>query len=1374
MVNFPSLLVSEDEEAAFDSPGASTVHSWINADFVPSWLRPFTLDQNTRFTRTPDHLLRPPEEQPAQGGGQAHDPDQPLPSYGTAGASWHFLEMPLDVQDDAPALPSVRADLAALEQAFADLPALRAARESAQGDGAAGMPLTAHHAEGWSVDENGVETVLSWHDTQEPAPDAPRAEAPAFPSEAADTALQTLPEPVADMGPMAPLPSAFTPVEIEALAAPFHADHFEPMPVQPAGAMGAWMDGALPAAGMTPAPMFTDEAQPQPAPLPETSEAGAQAPWAALAPAEAPATGFTQPAAVWAPAEPAPMTDFTPDTTPVCDTGFAAPEPMDAGFLTQDESTIFPAAPAFETTGAIADAAPDAGFAEVPALQDEMEAHPAVPEFIATGFGADAAPAIDTGFAEAPPMQDGMEALPAAPEFSATGAGADAVPSIDAGFADAPAVQGGTDALPAVPEFNATGFIADAAPAADAGFADASAMQDRADALPAAPEFSATGFIADAALAADAGLADAPAMQDRADALPAAPEFSATGFIADAAPAADAGLAEAPATQDGADALPAVPEFNAIGFIVDAALAADAGLAEAPATQDGADTLSADPEFIAPGFIADAAVIETPMDGDLPVIEPATTGFAADTAAADAPMADAEAMPAATEGGWSAGARQDAAFEMPTQTTADDAAAMTAGLTAGTEMAASSDDAEMARETGEALDAPALDGTLAQLAAAALEGATALLDGGMPLAAALAEPVEEDPAPAHLRALTRMIVVGRLALPEVGGQDLAPLPPAEPAPEAGAAARAASQISAHFAWQPYRLNIGGEPRAAAPEPLATETVQTTEVALPAPETSVPSLPAVAETANLPAVVEVLEPGHDPFAYHLPALDLLREPPQVEPDYELSAEFLDQSSAMLQQILRDFGIRGEVIDANPGPVVTLYEFEPAPGVKSSRVIALAADIARSMSAVSARVAVVEGRNVIGIELPNRRRETVWLRELLASHEFEEARTKLGLCLGKTIGGAPVITDLARMPHLLVAGTTGSGKSVAINTMILSLLYRHTPEACRLIMIDPKMLELSVYEGIPHLLTPVVTDPKKAIIALKWAVKEMEDRYRKMARLAVRNIDGYNARMAEARDKGEVITRQVQVGFDKESGEALYEEQQMDLSPLPYIVIIVDEMADLMMVAGKEIEGAIQRLAQMARAAGIHLVMATQRPSVDVITGTIKANFPTRISFQVTSKIDSRTILGEMGAETLLGQGDMLFMAGGGRITRVHGPFVSDQEVEHVVAFLKAQGGPEYLEDVVQDEEADGPSGNDDAVFDKSEMGETGGDLYDQAVAIVLRDRKASTSYIQRRLQVGYNKAASLMERMENEGIVGPANHAGKREILSFGRDRDDDH
>ncbi|MDJ1160283.1 DNA translocase FtsK, partial [Chelatococcus sp. SYSU_G07232] len=461
---------------------------------------------------------------------------------------------------------------------------------------------------------------------------------------------------------------------------------------------------------------------------------------------------------------------------------------------------------------------------------------------------------------------------------------------------------------------------------------------------------------------------------------------------------------------------------------------------------------------------------------------------------------------------------------------------------------------------------------------------------------------------------------------------------------------------------------------------------------------------------------------------------------------------------------DFGVRGEIINVRPGPVVTLYELEPAPGTKSSRVISLADDIARSMSAVSARVAVVSGRNAIGIELPNARRETVYLRELLASQDFEQTKLKLALCLGKTIGGEPVIAELARMPHLLVAGTTGSGKSVAINTMILSLLYRLKPEECRLIMVDPKMLELSVYDGIPHLLTPVVTDPKKAVVALKWAVREMEERYKKMSKLGVRNIDGFNARVAEARMKGEVIARTVQTGFDRDTGEAVYEDEIMDLEPLPYIVVIVDEMADLMMVAGKEIEGAIQRLAQMARAAGIHVILATQRPSVDVITGTIKANFPTRISFQVTSKIDSRTILGEQGAEQLLGQGDMLYMAGGGRIMRVHGPFVSDAEVEKIVAHLKAQGRPQYLDAVTADEEGGGAEADAGAVFDSSAFGAPGGDLYDQAVAIVLRDRKASTSYIQRRLQIGYNRAASLMERMEREGIVGPANHAGKRDIL----------
>ena len=496
-------------------------------------------------------------------------------------------------------------------------------------------------------------------------------------------------------------------------------------------------------------------------------------------------------------------------------------------------------------------------------------------------------------------------------------------------------------------------------------------------------------------------------------------------------------------------------------------------------------------------------------------------------------------------------------------------------------------------------------------------------------------------------------------------------------------------------------------------------------------------------------------------YILPPLELLSQPGKVG-RATVSSEALRENATALEGVLADFGVRGEIINARPGPVVTLYELEPAPGIKSSRVISLADDIARSMSALSARVAVVSGRNAIGIELPNPTRERVYLRELLASRDYADTSARLPLCLGKAIGGESVLVDLARMPHLLIAGTTGSGKSVAINTMILSLVYRLHPDQCRLIMVDPKMLELSVYDGIPHLLTPVVTDPKKAVVALKWAVREMEERYKKMSKLGVRNIDGYNARVAEANGKGEKLTRTVHTGYDRESGEAIYENEELDLEPLPYIVVIVDEMADLMMVAGKDIEGAVQRLAQMARAAGLHVILATQRPSVDVITGTIKANFPTRISFQVTSKIDSRTILGEQGAEQLLGQGDMLYMAGGGRISRVHGPFVSDEEVEKVVRHLKAQGVPQYLESVTAEEPSDE---GDAAVFDSTAMGAPeGGDLYQQAVQVVTRDRKASTSYIQRRLQIGYNRAASLMERMEQEGIVGQANHAGKREIL----------
>jgi S-DNA-T family DNA segregation ATPase FtsK/SpoIIIE len=501
-------------------------------------------------------------------------------------------------------------------------------------------------------------------------------------------------------------------------------------------------------------------------------------------------------------------------------------------------------------------------------------------------------------------------------------------------------------------------------------------------------------------------------------------------------------------------------------------------------------------------------------------------------------------------------------------------------------------------------------------------------------------------------------------------------------------------------------------------------------------------------------------------YELPSLNLLAAP-RASDRAAPSMDAIRENAAALEHVLSDFGVRGEIINARPGPVVTLYELEPAPGIKSSRVIGLADDIARSMCALSARVAVVSGRNVIGIELPNQTRERVYLREMLAADEYAATGAKLALCLGKTIGGEPVIVDLARMPHLLIAGTTGSGKSVAINTMILSLLYRLRPDQCRLIMVDPKMLELSVYDGIPHLLTPVVTDPKKAVVALKWAVREMEDRYKKMAKLGVRNIDGYNARLVEARERGEVLSRTVQTGYDRESGDAIYEKEEFEQDPLPYLVVIVDEMADLMMVAGKDIEGAIQRLAQMARAAGIHVILATQRPSVDVITGTIKANFPTRISFQVTSKIDSRTILGEQGAEQLLGQGDMLYMAGGGRISRVHGPFVSDDEVEKIVRHLKTQGQPQYLDAVTAEDDLEDEDG---AVFDATGMGAAeGGDLYQQAVQVVTRDRKASTSYIQRRLQIGYNRAASLMERMEQEGIVGQPNHSGKREILVGGEE-----
>ncbi len=514
----------------------------------------------------------------------------------------------------------------------------------------------------------------------------------------------------------------------------------------------------------------------------------------------------------------------------------------------------------------------------------------------------------------------------------------------------------------------------------------------------------------------------------------------------------------------------------------------------------------------------------------------------------------------------------------------------------------------------------------------------------------------------------------------------------------------------------------------------------------------------------PRVQREAQPSLISAEFELPSLHFLQEVPPAAVDTQLSTEALEQNARMLEGVLQDFGVKGDIINVRPGPVVTLYELEPAPGIKSSRVIGLADDIARSMSAIAARVAVVPGRNAIGIELPNSKRETVYLREILASQTYESIKAKLPIILGKTIGGESTIADLAKMPHLLVAGTTGSGKSVAINTMILSILYRLSPEQVKLIMIDPKMLELSIYDGIPHLLTPVVTDPKKAVVALKWTVREMEERYKKMSKVGVRNIDGFNSRIAQAKKKGERITRTIQTGFDRETGEAIYETEELDLEAMPYIVVIIDEMADLMMVAGKDIEGAIQRLAQMARAAGIHVIMATQRPSVDVITGTIKANFPTRISFQVTSKIDSRTILGEQGAEQLLGMGDMLYMAGGGRIQRVHGPFVDDGEVDQVVQHLKSQGVPQYLDSVTEEEDEEATS----AAGDAGGLAESN-DIYDQAVAVVLRDRKVSTSYIQRRLSIGYNRAASLIERMEQEGLISPANHAGKREILVPGEE-----
>ena len=591
------------------------------------------------------------------------------------------------------------------------------------------------------------------------------------------------------------------------------------------------------------------------------------------------------------------------------------------------------------------------------------------------------------------------------------------------------------------------------------------------------------------------------------------------------------------------------------------------------------------------------------------------------------------------------------------------------------------------------------------------------------------------------------------------------------------AGRLSTQAASGGAWLLRTVNgtavseapnvVGQEPPGARREPVIPPRIVTPPMPAGPGKATAPTPARIALPGKAKAAPAPPPPPKPEGAWKLPPLELLTPAPPRSAVGALTEEQMQANARLLETVLSDYGVQGQIEAIHPGPVVTLYELEPAPGTRAARVIGLADDIARSLSVLAVRVAVVPSRSVLGIEVPNAKRETVYLSELIQSETWDKQQARLGLALGKNIGGEPVLTDLARMPHLLVAGTTGSGKSVGINAMILSLLYKLSPQQCRLILIDPKMLELSVYDGIPHLMAPVVTEPAKAVSALKWTVREMERRYRAMSQLSVRNIAGYNDRVGEARARGEVVTRRVQTGFDSETGKPIFEEQPLALESLPFIVVVIDEMADLMMVAGKEIEAAVQRLAQMARAAGIHVVMATQRPSVDVITGTIKANFPTRISFQVISKFDSRTILGEQGAEQLLGQGDMLFQQNG-RITRVHGPFVSDKEVEDIVAFLREQGEPDYLEDITEppeETEAAGLSG----IAGGSNAEKS---LFDQAVDVVTREGKASTSFIQRHLQIGYNRAAKLIEQMEKEGIVSPANHVGKREVLTRRREEDE--
>ena len=542
-----------------------------------------------------------------------------------------------------------------------------------------------------------------------------------------------------------------------------------------------------------------------------------------------------------------------------------------------------------------------------------------------------------------------------------------------------------------------------------------------------------------------------------------------------------------------------------------------------------------------------------------------------------------------------------------------------------------------------------------------------------------------------------------------------------------------------------------EDRGGAPVPLTTPRKP--------PEISDPTRPA------RPAQLSGTSRQGDLFdSFELPGLDLLHDPPPSSAQ-KIDKLALERNARLLETVLDDFNVKGEITAVRTGPVVTMYELEPAPGIKASRVIGLADDIARNMSAISARVSAIPGRTVMGIELPNADRQMVSFKELVACEQFAQAKGLLPIILGKDIAGAPIVADLAAMPHLLVAGTTGSGKSVGLNTILLSLLYRLTPAQCRLILVDPKVLELKSYDDIPHLLSPVVTEPAKAVRALKWAVEEMERRYRMMSELSVRNISGFNDKIRTAQAKGKPLGRRIQIGFDPETGEELFEEQQLDYQVLPQIVVIVDELADLMVTVGKEIEVLIQRLSQKSRAAGIHLIMATQRPSVDVITGVIKANLPTRISFAVTSRIDSRTILGEQGAEQLLGKGDMLYKPNTDPIKRVHGPFVSDEEVERIADFWRAQGSPDYVDSVTEEPE-DGGFGFDD--LDATASDSPDERKYRQACQIVFESQKASASWLQRQLGVGYNTAAKWVERMEADGFVGPANHVGRRDIY---RDKD---